>query len=65
MGHVLQGVHLTKFEIEYFVRFRAFFITFGEISGKREMVIATPVPIPAQKLFDFSDRGLKISLRIK
>lgn len=56
---------MTTFEIEYNVKFRAFFITFGTISGKREVTIASPVPIPARELLKFNDRGLAITLRVK
>lgn len=53
-----------KLKIKYYVKFRAFFVTFGTISGERvfDLPIATiPIPLP---IFRVDDRGLKIEVTV-
>lgn len=53
-----------KLKVTYSVKFRAMFITFGTISGVREVKLnipAIPIPVPP---FSFNDRGLNITVEL-
>lgn len=53
-----------KLRVTYSVKFRAMFITFGTISGVREVGLGIPrvpvLPLP----FTFNDRGLNIKVEL-
>lgn len=53
-----------KLRVKYYVKFRAFFVTFGTISGERAFNLNLPtIPIPIAP-FKVSDRGLDIEVSI-
>ena len=53
-----------KLRVTYSVKFRAMFITFGTISGVREIGLSMPrVPVPIPP-FQFNDRGLAIKVEL-
>ncbi len=53
-----------KLKVKYYVKLRAFFVTFGTISGERVFDLNIPtIPIPVQP-FKVEDRGLKIEVSV-